>query len=123
MLNSNHLSTEKEIISAYWSYTSNLVAPEAHSHSNQKRFWSYTKAVRKENINISVLKSNGTCYNTSLDKAKVLNHQFQSVCKCSNRSKKSLYSTCCFSAGHCKALMTIITIANECVRSLYARAE
>ena len=29
---------QKEIRSAYWSYTNNLITPETHSNSNQKRF-------------------------------------------------------------------------------------
>jgi len=58
MLNSNLLKhlVYKEIRSAYWSYTNNLIAPEEHPDSNQKRFWSYIKALRRENTNIPVLK-------------------------------------------------------------------
>jgi len=63
---------QKEIRSAYWSYTTTLIAPETHSHLNQKKFWSYIKAMRKENTNISVLKKNNTSYKTSLDKTKIL---------------------------------------------------
>ena len=70
---------QKEIRSAYWSYTNNLIAPEEHPHSNQKRFWSYIKALRRENTNIPVLNYNGSSHESSLDKAEVLNQQFQSV--------------------------------------------
>ena len=70
---------QKEIRSAYWSYTNNLIVPETHPHLNQKKFWSYIKALRKENTNVPVLTKNGISYETSLDKAKILNNQFQSV--------------------------------------------
>ena len=39
----------------------------------------YIKALRKENTNVPVLKKERYCYETSLDKAKILNDQFQSV--------------------------------------------
>ena len=64
---------------AYWSYTNNLITPDSQHHSNQKRFWSYIKALRKENTSIPVLVKDDTSYETSLDKAKVLYSQFQSV--------------------------------------------
>ena len=35
--------------------------------------------MRKENTNVPVLKKNGTNYENSLDKAEILNNQFQSV--------------------------------------------
>ena len=56
-------------------------SPETHSHLNQKKFWSYIKALRKENTNVPVLKKNdiNNYYETSLDKAEILNDQFQSV--------------------------------------------
>ena len=59
-------------------YKSSYIAPET-PHLNQKKFWSYIKALRKENTNVPVLKKNGTNYGTSLDKAEILNNQFQSV--------------------------------------------
>ena len=53
---------QKEMRSAYWSYTNNLIAPEGQCHSNQKRFWSYIKALRRENTNIPVLNYNGSSH-------------------------------------------------------------
>jgi len=70
---------QKEMRSAYWSYTNNLIAPEGQPHSNQKRFWSYIKALRRENTNIPVLNYNGSSHESSLERAEVLNQQFQSV--------------------------------------------
>ena len=45
----------------------------------QKRFWSYIKALRRENTNIPVLNYNGFSHESTLEKAEVLNQQFQSV--------------------------------------------
>ena len=70
---------QKELYLAYRSYLNNLFIPESHPQSNQKIFWSYIKALRKENKNVPVLIRDGISYETCLDKAKILYEQFQSV--------------------------------------------
>ena len=48
--------------------------------NNRKLFWKYIKSKRKENIGISILKSqNGSVVSNSQEKAEILNNQFKSV--------------------------------------------
>ena len=81
---------QKELRLAYRSYINNLIIPESHLQSNQKKFWSYIKTLRTQIKNVSVLIRDGISYETSLDKAKILNEQFQSMF--STKSNSSLPS-------------------------------
>ena len=47
--------------------------------SNPKRFWSYIKQCKSENMEIPTLRSNGVLYISNKDKAQALNSQFESV--------------------------------------------
>ena len=51
---------QKELRLAYRSYINNLIIPESHTQSNQKKFWSYIKALRKENNNVPMLIRDGS---------------------------------------------------------------
>ena len=47
--------------------------------NEQKRFWSYIKSLRKDNIGILPLKDKGRLFNAPVDKANILNRQYQST--------------------------------------------
>ena len=55
---------QHEMRVAYWSNTNNLITPDTHNHFDQKIFWSYIKALRKENTGVLVL--DDISYETSL---------------------------------------------------------
>ena len=47
--------------------------------NKQKCFWSYIKSLRKDNIGILPLKDKGRLFNAPVDKANILNCQYQST--------------------------------------------
>jgi hypothetical protein len=47
--------------------------------SNQKRFWSYIKTLRRDNTGVAPLKHEGKLHSFAKDKADILNQQYQSV--------------------------------------------
>ena len=68
---------------AYWQYVENLIEEgdenvEQHP-GKQKRFWSYIKALRKDNSGVAPLKENGKIHADPLDKSNVLNRQYEST--------------------------------------------
>ena len=46
---------------------------------NPKRFWKYVKSQRQDKIGVPPIKVNNTFYNSSKDKANILNNYFKSV--------------------------------------------
>ena len=67
---------------SYWAYVNNIIEignPDDDHHPKQKRFWSYIKSLRKDSTGIAPLKDNGRLFNSSKDKADILNRQYQSV--------------------------------------------
>ena len=48
-------------------------------YPKQKRFWSYIKFLRKDSTGIAPLKDNDRLFNTSKNKADILNRQYRSV--------------------------------------------
>ena len=67
---------------AYWNYIDSIVSPpdliKPQERSNyMKRFWTFIKHKRSDGSKISPLKSNGTLHSEPIDKADILNSQFQ----------------------------------------------
>ena len=73
---------QKEERKEYWKYVENIIDPsndETSAPNKQKRFWSYIKSQRKDNIGIAPLKDRGRMYTEPKDKANILNQQYESV--------------------------------------------
>jgi len=70
-------TVQVECRSAYNNYISKLVDPK--SDPNHKRLWSYIKSWRRDQIGIPSLQANGISYNSSIEKATILNEYFSSV--------------------------------------------
>ena len=68
---------------AYWQYVENLIEEGDENgeqrHGKQKRFWSYIKALRKDNSGVAPLKENGKMHADPLDKSNILNRQYEST--------------------------------------------
>ena len=68
---------------AYWEYVDNLIEignPDSDEKPNkQKRFWSYVKALRKDNSGVAPLKDSGKMHADPKDKVDILNMQYESV--------------------------------------------
>ena len=62
---------------AYNNFISSSVA--SNNKSDSKRFFSFIKSKRNENVRISPLRENSTMKIADKDKARILNHQFSSV--------------------------------------------
>ena len=74
----------KLIRKAYWSYIESIISynPDhnaAESRSTNKKSWSFIKNRRQDCTGVSPLKCLGKIYNGAVEKANVLNHQFQSI--------------------------------------------
>ena len=67
----------------YWKYINNLIEPPSeegeHKGSNQKRFWNYVKSLRRDNCGVAPLRDNGILNSAPIDKANILNRQYESV--------------------------------------------
>ena len=66
---------------SYYSYINNIIEFDEQKNNKpdkQKRFWSYIKSLRKDNIGISPLKDKGRLLNAPMDKANILYRQYQS---------------------------------------------
>jgi hypothetical protein len=60
--------------------TSTIGNPDSDEKPNkQKRFWSYVKALRKDNSGVAPLKDSGKMHADPKDKADILNRQYESV--------------------------------------------
>ena len=68
---------QKETRKAYWDYISNIIAPD--EKSDNKKFFSFLKSMRKETAGVPPLKHQGTTASDTIDKANTLNNQFHSV--------------------------------------------
>ena len=47
--------------------------------SNNKKFWKYIKSIKKDSCGVAPLKDNGRTHSDAMDKANILNRQYQSV--------------------------------------------
>ena len=72
--------TQKIQRQAYWRYIENIVTPnEDEPRSGMKKFWTYIKHKRKDNVGITSLKTDGKLYTDPKSKSNILNKQFQSA--------------------------------------------
>lgn len=74
---------KKNIRNSYWSYINSIISytenqSPAEVKSNNKRFWSFIKRKRQNNVGIAPLKEGGIVYNDAKDKANILNFKFKS---------------------------------------------
>ena len=61
-------------------HTVNVIEPDLESRqSNLNNVWSYIKSLRKDNTGLAPLKDKGRLRNAAVDKANILNRQYQSV--------------------------------------------
>ena len=72
--------TQKITRQSYWKYIENIVTPkEEDPHSGMKKFWTYIKHKRKDNVGISSLKMDGKLFCDPVSKSNILNRQFKSA--------------------------------------------
>ena len=75
--------TQKMERQAYWRYVESLIEEDPpdmdQQPSKQKKFWNYIKSLRKDNCGVAPLKDKGKMHSDPLDKANILNQQYQSV--------------------------------------------
>ena len=69
--------TTKALATSYKSYVNNQIGDSLKT--NPKRFWSFIKANKRENIGIPTLRVNDKPITNDRDKANALNNQFTSV--------------------------------------------
>ena len=69
--------TTKALATSYKSYVNNQIGDSLKT--NPKRFWSFIKANKRENIGIPTLRVNDRPITDDRDKANALNNQFSSV--------------------------------------------
>ena len=81
---------QKKQRQAYWEYVRSIVTPQdqENEYAGMKRFWTYIKHRRSDNVGVSSLKSEGKLFSHSIDKADILNKQFQSVFSSSEKISK-----------------------------------
>ena len=68
---------KKEITKSYHNYINNIIGESLST--NPKRFWSFIKQTKTENLGIPTLHSNDKMQTTDHDKANTLNNHFKSV--------------------------------------------
>jgi len=75
---------QKEMRQAYWTHLETILTPgeEAGEHRCMKKFWSFIKHSRKDNIGVSSLREGGILTSDAKEKANILNRQFESVFTC-----------------------------------------
>jgi hypothetical protein len=72
--------TQKITRQSYWKYIENIVTPkEEEPHSVMKKFWTYIKHKRKDNIGISSLMMDGKLFCDPASKSNILSRQFKSA--------------------------------------------
>ena len=77
---------QKEIRRAYWKYIDGIMSSETESDletgkrsNTMKRFWTFTKHNRSDGKQIPPLKSEGLLHSEPIEKANILNNQFQNA--------------------------------------------
>ena len=72
---------QKHTRKAYWDYIEDIVTPkpQENQYAGMKRFWMYVKHKRKDNVGFSSMKNEGRRFSHPVDKAELLNKQFQSA--------------------------------------------
>jgi hypothetical protein len=84
------LHTQKITRQSYWEY---IVTPkEEEPHSGMKKFWTYIKHKRKDNIGMSSLMMDGKLFCDPTSKSNILNRQFKSAFSTNSKfTKKRVY--------------------------------
>jgi hypothetical protein len=67
---------QSEIRKAYNTFLDGIISPDPKQPP--KRFWSYIKSLRKDNVGVAPLKVQGRVASTAASKAEILNSQFTS---------------------------------------------
>jgi hypothetical protein len=81
--------TQKITRQSYWKYIENIVTPkEEEPHSGMKKFWTYIKHKRKDNIGISSLMMDGKLFCDPASKSNILNRQFKSAFSANSKFTK-----------------------------------
>lgn len=70
---------QKQIRASYWSYLENVIFNHDSQPGRNKKFYSLIKHNKKENVGIAPLKSDGITHTDPVNKANILNKQFESV--------------------------------------------
>ena len=69
----------KQINIAHANYQSNLFNNDSQDYNTSKRFWKYIKSLKKDQLGVTALVSNGRTVISSFEKASILNNHFYSV--------------------------------------------
>ena len=84
--NNNKRILQSDMRKAYWTYIENMIFDLPVDDSDTqcfkrtpKKLFSYIKGMKNENTGISSLRNNGILTNNTLDKANILNKQFQNA--------------------------------------------
>ena len=85
---------QKKSRRAYWNYVEGIVTPGENEgdHQSRKRFWTYVKHKKNGKTGVSSLKQDGKLYSHPVDKAELLNKQFQSVFSSSEEVSREDFS-------------------------------
>ena len=77
---------QRKLRKAYWDYVEQILDFEnaessspVPTHNTSKKFWSFIKSQRQENIGVAPLRENGILFSDTSQKAEILNKQFSSV--------------------------------------------
>ena len=90
--------TQREIRRAYWKYIDDLVTPGEEKSTNtncMKRFWTYVKHKKSDGNTIPPLKSEGILHEDPVDKANILNSQFQQAFTAKNSFTEAEFKEKC----------------------------
>ena len=85
---------QKKFRRAYWNYVEGIVTLGEHEsdHQSRKRFWIYVKHKKNGKTGVSSLRQDGKLYSHPVDKAELLNKQFQSVFSSSEEVSREDFS-------------------------------
>lgn len=72
---------QQKLRTSYWNYIENIIIEDSKLKDSKpsKKFWSFIKNQKSENMGVSPLKVNGITKTNPQDQAEALNHQFHSA--------------------------------------------
>ena len=70
---------QKQIRNAYWLYIESVIFTGDSQQCSNKKFYSFVKHNKTEQCGVAPLKHQGLTYTDPVDKANILNRQFESV--------------------------------------------
>ena len=70
---------QKRIRNAYWLYIESVIFTRDSQQCSNKKFYSFVKHTKTEQCGVAPLKHHGLTYTDPVDKASILNRQFESV--------------------------------------------